>query len=109
MEYLVVSLFAKLEDINSDNVRLKKLHEALSLFKCEKNRDEQNFIRNKAIDFELHNKARTYLIISNECIVAYFTIAFKSIDLVEMSQTEKKKITGGNKLVSHYSAFLLDT
>ncbi|MCR5308541.1 MAG: hypothetical protein K6E21_00320 [Bacilli bacterium] len=63
MEYLVVSLFAKLEDINSDNVRLKKLQETLSLFKCEKNKDEQNFIRNKAIDFELHNKARTYLII----------------------------------------------
>ena len=92
MDIEVISLRSKIEEVKSDKVSFNKLKEALSLFCCPKNLDEEDFIHNKAIDFEQLNKARTYLLIKDNKIIAYFSLAFKSIDLELISKTTKKNI-----------------
>lgn len=107
MDIEVISLRSKIEEVKSDKVSFNKLKEALSLFSCPKNLDEEDFIHNKAIDFEQLNKARTYLLIKDNKIIAYFSLAFKSIDLELISKTTKKNITAGEKDVKTYSAYLI--
>ena len=43
-----------------------RLKNMLSSFSCVYDEDVQNFLRNRAIDFELLSKSRTYLIIDKE-------------------------------------------
>lgn len=106
MGFIVVSLGAKLKEIEGDKVKEQSIEKALSLFKCNKNLDEQKFINKEAIFFERHNKARTYLLIRDSVIIAYFSIAFKSIDLVTISNSKKKSMTGGEQ-VNTYSSYLI--
>jgi hypothetical protein len=106
MDYIIVSLGAKLKEIEGDKAKEESIQNALSLFKCEKNLDEEEFLHHKAIFFERHNKARTYLLIKNSKIIAYFSIAFKSIDLVTISKNKKKDITAGEE-VETYSSYLI--
>lgn len=107
MDFEIVSLKSKLDSIGDNEASLELLREALKLFKCTKNSDEEDFLHNKAIDFEIHNKARTYLLVDNNKVIAYFSLAFKSIDLSEVSGELKKDITAGNKSVTTYSAYLI--
>ena len=60
--------------ITSSSTKAKKL---LKTFQCSRNIDLQDFLYNKAITFEKHFRARTYLYISNDTqeVAAYFTIA----------------------------------
>lgn len=106
MDFIIVSLGAKLKEIEGDKVKEQSIEKALSLFKCKKNLDEQKFINQEAIFFERHNKARTYLLIRDDTIIAYFSIAFKSIDLVTISKNKKKSLTGGEQ-VNTYSSYLI--
>lgn len=94
---------------------LLKTDEALSLvervllsFKCEKNFDEEDFLHSKAIHYELKNKARTYLVFDDSYnkLLGYFTVAFKSIDLQNVSKTKRKDMTAGEN-VEVYSAYLI--
>ena len=67
-------------------------------------REHDNCKRN----YEIHNKARTYLLVDDEdFIVGYFSLAFKSIDLANVSKTTKRKIVGGQSNTDTYSAFLI--
>ncbi len=87
---------------------LSLVERALSSFKCEKNSDEEDFLHNKAISYERHNKARTYLVYDDSYLhlLGYFTIAFKSIDLKNISKTKRKDMTAGED-VEAYSAYLI--
>lgn len=94
---------------------LLKTDEALSLveralvsFKCEKNSDEEDFLHNKAIQYERSNKARTYLVFdeSYQHLLGYFTVAFKSIDLKNVSKSKRKDMTAGED-VETYSSYLI--
>lgn len=87
---------------------LSLVERALSSFKCEKNSDEEDFLHNKAIQYECKNKARTYLVYDESFLhlLGYFTIAFKSIDLKNVSKTKRKDMTAGED-VETYSAYLI--
>ncbi len=87
---------------------LSLVERALSSFRCEKNSDEEDFLHNKAIFYERNNKARTYLVYDDSYIhlLGYFTIAFKSIDLKNISKTKRKDMTAGED-VEVYSSYLI--
>ena len=108
MDFIVVSLRGKLEEIKNDNAKYQKLEKALSSFRCSKSDDEEKFIKERAIDFEKTNKARTYLLVSNNAIIAYFTLAIKSIDFEStVSPAKKKSISAGSSNTKTYSAYLI--
>ncbi len=94
-------------DLQSIDGSLEALREPFSHFHCQKNSDEEDFFHNKMIDYELRNKARTYLVMDDSRIVAYFSLAIKSIDLQDMSKTSKNKMTAGESSATSYSAYLI--
>ncbi len=68
----------------------------LHTFNCKINSDLTNFIHNTAIDFEVRQIARTFVLVNhykNE-VVGYFTISMKSLSTNGMSKTSIKKIDG---------------
>ncbi|MGN0760384.1 MAG: acetyltransferase [Christensenellales bacterium] len=108
MGFEIVALGEIIKIFENNKTSLDELKEVLFSFKCKKNKDEEEFLHYKAIDYEQHNKARTYLLIDeNESIVAYFSLAFKSISLEGISKTKMKQIVGGIKEDKTYSAFLI--
>lgn len=78
-----------------DETKLKK---AFEKFSCQRELDLENFLRYKAITYDKTNYGKTYLIIDSDklrdesefCVVAYFTIAQKSLDVSAISK--KKSI-----------------
>ncbi|MGN0771838.1 MAG: hypothetical protein ACI4MI_04565 [Christensenellales bacterium] len=104
----IVALGEIIKTFENNKTSLDELKEVLFSFKCEKNKDEEDFLHNKAINYEQHNKARTYLLIDKSgSIVAYFSLAFKSISLQGISKTRMKNIAGGEIEEKSYSAFLI--
>lgn len=64
------------------------------------NRDIEDFLKHKSISFEKMNISRTTLILKNNQIVGYFSIAFKSLIIEKefwnsISNTLKKKLMPG--------------
>ncbi|MBR1736744.1 MAG: hypothetical protein IJ736_06965 [Firmicutes bacterium] len=64
------------------------------------NEDVEDFIRNKAIEYEMRQFSRTYLILDDVEIAAYFTLALKTLFFTDdVSNTKKKAIHGlSNKI-----------
>ncbi|MDR0499976.1 MAG: hypothetical protein LBG97_01835, partial [Coriobacteriales bacterium] len=69
-------------------------------FSCERDKDIEAFIHNKAIDYELSGISRTYVYIipgeqdSETKVVAYFSVALTSINLADASSNRRSKILG---------------
>ena len=97
-----------LSELIKTDEALSLVERALISFKCIKNSDEEDFLHNKAIQYERSNKARTYLVYDESYLnlLGYFTIAFKSIDLKNVSKTKRKDMTAGED-VEVYSAYLI--
>lgn len=82
-----------------DETKLKK---AFEKFSCQRELDLENFLRYKAITYDKTNYGKTYLIIDSDklrdesefCVVAYFTIAQKSLDVSAISKKKKRKVLG---------------
>lgn len=80
----------------------KKLEKAFEKFSCQRELDLENFLRFKAIPYENTNYGKTYLIIDNIklqekaefCVIAYFTIAQKSLDISSLSKKKKRRVLG---------------
>lgn len=103
----IISLRSLLNHVTNET-SLNKLREVLFQFKCnKKDLDEEDFLHNKAITFEKTKKARTYLVINNSQIVAFFSLSFKSIDLQSFSKSKIKELTAGETDATTYSAFLI--
>lgn len=68
----------------------------LNTFNCEINSDLTNFIHVTALDFEIRQIARTFVLVNNDKneVVGYFTISMKSLSTNGMSKTSIKKIDG---------------
>ena len=68
----------------------------LSTFNCKINSDLTNFIHSVALDFQMRQIARTFVLVnsSENEIVGYFTISMKSLSTNGMSKTSIKKIDG---------------
>lgn len=68
----------------------------LNDFLCPKNKDVEEFLKKKAVDFELKSLARTYLILDDEGnILAYFSLSFKEIQIntEKLSNSQVQKLT----------------
>lgn len=105
--YKTIALNSIIKEFKKNGVSLEVLGETLFKFKCGKNADEEDFLHNKAIAFENTNKARTYLLVNGSEIIAYYSLAFKSIDLAEVSRQKVKDITAGEVNIKTYPAYLI--
>ena len=102
-----ISLSSLIEQFESNKVSLDKLRETLFLFKCRKNPEEEELLHKDAIFFEQKNKARTFLLVRDNKIIGYYSLAFKSVDLEEVSRTKRKDMTAGEVELETYSAYLI--
>lgn len=98
----------------------EKVSEVISVFKCEKDPDIENFLKNKAILYEKKAKSRTYLIFDEEAmllgeikLLAYFAIAIQTLKIPEgISPSQIRKLDGlysrkGDGLITEIPAFLI--
>ena len=88
----------------------------LSRFKCSRDTDVENFLRNKAVAFEQRNLSRTYLIADEEAyfpareikILGYFSVAIHVLSFSEaISKNRRQKLSGGDKNVQIMPSFLI--
>lgn len=96
-EYKVISL----GDILSREYEQQKIEDAFKKFSCQRENDLEDFLVHKAIPYENTNYGKTYLLIDKECldtssfvVMAYFTIAQKSLGIENLSQKKKRKLLG---------------
>ena len=97
----------------------------LSSFSCSHDEDIQNFLRNRAIDFELLSKSRTYLIIDeqqfqnsnsavdNLIIYGYISLAVKVFTVPETASNRQRQQLDGfsakehGKQISNFPCYLI--
>jgi len=86
----------------------------LQTFKCSRNPDIESFLHdpNKALEFELRNRSRTYLWLypkEKQLLVAgYFTLALDVVELPEtLSKSLKKKLSKGYTEKPFLPAYLI--
>ncbi|MBD5128668.1 MAG: hypothetical protein HDT43_01900 [Ruminococcaceae bacterium] len=79
------------------------IRDLLSSFSCSQDKDIEDFLHNRAIDFERINKARTYLVCDDNVlqaegkliILGYFSTALKVLDIPEnISNRFRKRLDG---------------
>jgi len=92
------------------------IEKAVSSFFCEKNCDVEEFIKEKAINREKRDLTRTYLIVDEKKfeedrkieIIAYFSIAFKTLIIPQtLSNTKIKKIDGFSRGAKESIVYLI--
>lgn len=66
-------------------------------FKCSKNKDLENFLHHKALDFGKRGTSKTHLLIKDEIVIGYFTLSMKPILTDGISKEVIKKIDGFSK------------
>lgn len=78
--YKIVNLRVMLEELGEDSVR-----EILSSFSCPLNKDVEQFLQRKAIDFAKQGWAQTHLVMASykgtPVLVGYFALAIKSMTI----------------------------
>lgn len=90
--YDVVMLGLLLKQYNQDNVA-----KVLKRFKTGTHgKDVEDFLHNKAIEFEKLSIARTYLVFCGNNLVGYFSISSKSLDIPAMQWNELNNRTRRN-------------
>ena len=74
------------------------LNSILSSFSCDKDKDIEFFLRNKAVDFEKVSKSRTYLFCDYQefsenpiVVLGYFTLSLKVLILPEELSVHARK------------------
>lgn len=88
----------------------KIVKEFLSSFSCDKDKDIENFLRDKSITFEKSSKTRTYIALSNDFkILGYVSLALKSLEIPEdTSKSLRKSMDGlGNKEIASTPCYLI--
>ena len=94
--------------------REANLKAAIEKFSC-KDKEVEDFLKNKALDFDVRHKSRTYLVFNSEqsdkdepIIYGYFTLTMKTLELGEtLSKSTVKRIDGFSKSVLATEAILL--
>src|SRR5699024_10412331 len=107
MDYIELNLLEMLDTYGED-----KLQSILSSFMCPQNRDVENFIQSKAIEFAKQRLAMTYLVFSDAespDFVGYFTLAnkFVSINGNALSRTLQKRIAKFSQYDEELDRFLV--
>ncbi|MCL1988728.1 MAG: hypothetical protein FWG64_12290 [Firmicutes bacterium] len=96
-----------LKDVEPNTELELHVKHSIKNFHC-KDIDVENFLRNKAFDFERRNKSRTYLIFEDSSLVAYYTLSLHS--LVFDKSTSKnviKRVDGFSKSVQSVGIVLI--
>ena len=112
-EYIIFSL----GDLIKGGYTEKDLSPFFNDFTCEREKDLEIFLRNKAITYDNSNLGKTSLIIDKDSfdqgkldVMAFFTIGQTSVDIGALSNNKKKKLLGSvpgrDKLLS-YQAYLI--
>lgn len=90
-----------LGDLLTDEYDKECIERAFKKFSCRREADLENFLVEKAILYERTNYGKTYLFIDSEklkigefVIIAYYTIAQRSLDISELSVKKRRKILG---------------
>lgn len=80
-------------------------------FVCEQNQDIVSFLKNRAIDSELHHATRTFILENqNGEWLGFYTLALKTLDIGDFSKSDKKAFIYTGKSpnnISHISAYLI--
>ena len=101
MKYKIENILELIEENGEDEVNAD-----LSTFSCNANKDIQNFLQMKAIDFAKKRISITYLVFDEEtgCILGYFTLAHKVLYVPAdgMSNNSKRRL-------ERYGSFDKDT
>ena len=89
--------FTSLNEIISHKPNANSIKELMSSFKCERDKDIEKFLKEKAIEFEKRKISRTYfwIDIKNKQIVGYFSIGLDVIALEGLSNNLKRKLNKG--------------
>ncbi|HHW37975.1 MAG TPA: hypothetical protein GXX18_12140 [Bacillales bacterium] len=105
----VVSLLSLIEEANG-NEEEDEIEGYLSSFSCQKNKDVESFLRNKALDNEKRSMTRTSLVIdeeNNNEIIGYFTLLVKPFEFVEDVSKGSRKILSNNKNSTVFNSILI--
>ncbi len=112
-DYVVVPL----GEIIDKEYNIEKIEDAFKKFSCRREEDLENFLVNKAVTYQKSEFGKTYLCLDKEklntgqfAIMAYFTIAQRSVDISDMSAKKRKKVLGahpGRDNIKSVSAFLI--
>jgi hypothetical protein len=90
------------------------LRTTIERFAC-RDKDVEGFLKNKAIDFDVRHKSRTYLVIDDEeinkaepVVYGYFTLVLKTLGLGDsLSKSTVKRIDGFSRDVRASEAVLI--
>ena len=89
MRYMTVSIRDYLVDENL-------LCGIFETFSCPKNKDIEDFLKEKSIDFEKKHFGRTYLVIDeHRNLAGYFTLALKAMNLDKSVSNRLRKLVSG--------------
>ncbi len=99
--FKIVNLIKLINIVGEDTVK-----SMLSDFSCPYNKDVEQYLKTKAIEFAKHGWAQTHLVYASfkkePVLVGYFTLSDKSIHITtnrpRMSKTLKKRISAFSKL-----------
>lgn len=92
----------RLMDLGLEKCADNPLKDAFASFSCQKDRDIENFAKERVLEFEKISKSRTYLFIDAEAlknkeiqIIAFFSLAMQILELPEnLSVRQIKKLDG---------------
>lgn len=90
-----------LGEILNKEYEQQKIEESFKKFSCHREHDLENFLMYKAIPYQKTGFGKTYLCIDDDAlkrgqfvVMAYFTIAQKSLDISSLSKKKKRKVLG---------------
>ena len=102
MKYDIVPLSMMIEEWAAEDVT-----EYLCSFICDRDKELELFLRNRAVEFERRDLARTFLLVHDERIIGYFSLASTVLEIKDewpVSNTLKKKM---NAVEGPTTAFLI--
>ncbi|KKC23143.1 hypothetical protein [Streptococcus dysgalactiae] len=113
-DYIVFSLGELLEG----GITEESLLPSFNAFKCEREKDLEVFLQQRAVTYDKSNLGKTSLIIDKEdyecnnrfSIMAFFTIGQTSLDIENLSINKRKKLLGqvpGRDRLKSYPAYLI--
>lgn len=113
-DYVVVPLG---EIISKKRYNQSKIEDAFKKFSCQREIDLENFLMKKAIIYEKTDYGKTYLCLDENAlkngefvILAYFTLAQRSVDISALGVKKRRKVLGnypGRDSVKSVPAFLI--
>ena len=104
-------------EIHNNEYNEQKIENGLKKFSCVMESDLEDFLMHKAIPYEKTGYGKTYLFIDEVLlqkgqfvVLAYFTIAQKSVDISILSKKKKRKVLGeypGRDSINSVPAYLI--